>query len=463
MEELYKEIHQALASTIKGTILPTNEGVAAKYYTDFGSISYKQPKIIVQAICEQDICHTLKIANTYNKKVTIRGAAHSVNGQTVTDEILLINYCPDQEDQIVLLEDDLVQTPTCVTWGTLEKKLNQYNRSCPVLTDNLISSIGGTLSICGIGERSIKNGTQIDQIVRLKMILPDGRTMWCSENENSDLFKYSIGSLGSLGVIATVVMKTIPRKTTINHSYPIPNKTSDDLDNALNKFIQITQHQPTPDCLCMALHFEGVMKDFSRILYGYEHSPDEANTSLNNTIFSDELPSTTEPNHCIESHNTISTWCKQFTDHKKIWIDYFFNPEQAKLFMQKLKSTPMAPYLSCLYFVAQKRPAEAPVLPLHPLQLKNKLYISIGGYFHIAPNDEKGLLHTKNIINELTTECLAIGGKPYLYGTIDLNNSNIRTIYGNNYDELIKMKHTYDPKNTLSSPLINIKLDNASR
>ena len=58
----------------------------------------------------------------------------------------------------------------------------------PVLTNNLSVTVGGTLSIAGIGVASFRYGAQADNVEELEVATVDGDVHRCSRPENPELF-----------------------------------------------------------------------------------------------------------------------------------------------------------------------------------------------------------------------------------------------------------------------------------
>ncbi len=61
-------------------------------------------------------------------------------------------------------------------------------------------------------------------------------------------------------------------------------------------------------------------------------------------------------------------------------------------------------------------------------------------------------LNTKldRILSKLQGHCIALKGRPYLYGKNSLTPSLCKQIYGKDYERLIELKEKYDPGRILS-------------
>ncbi len=446
------KIYESLASSLEDRVelceTPT------LYARDFGNLIQRQPKILAHVRSEKDICDVLQIANAYKMPVSIRGSGHSCNGQTLTTGIVLVHHQVSEEiTPISILEDGNVLCPSRLTWESLERTLNKHNRSCPVLTDHLETTIGGTLSVGGLGIRSIQYGAQIDQVLKLKLILPTGKAIWCSPEENVDLFRFSLGGLGVLGVIESVILKTIPYKP---HSQPVIHDFCNSIDavmkveEAFKNFIETAEHTHNPDWMEMALVHSYFSPAFNpRIRHSHEFFLTDQNSS----------PSASITDYPFIKANATKAFSNTLQNYKNIWCDYLLLPEQALQFAKFIcKIASATQFFSCpfcIYSLAVKRPAYAPSLPLHPAPLKNTLYISVGLYCGIEKNDSEAQMKVsemQKIFSQLLDFCIVLGGRPYVWGEHCLTHALNQKIYGRDYDRLLQLKREHDPNNIISFP-----------
>jgi cytokinin dehydrogenase len=68
-------------------------------------------------------------------------------------------------------------------------------------------TIGGTLSIAGIGVASFKYGSQGDNVVEMDVVTGAGDLVTCSPEENTDLFWSTIAGLGQVSIIVRARLK----------------------------------------------------------------------------------------------------------------------------------------------------------------------------------------------------------------------------------------------------------------
>jgi FAD/FMN-containing dehydrogenase len=95
-------------------------------------------------------------------------------------------------------------------WRDVAAAAAAAGRLPPVLTNNLGVSVGGTLSVAGLGISSFRHGCQGDQVVELEVVTGAGDLVACSAERNRDLFDCVRSGLGLFGVITGAVIRTVP-------------------------------------------------------------------------------------------------------------------------------------------------------------------------------------------------------------------------------------------------------------
>jgi cytokinin dehydrogenase len=84
----------------------------------------------------------------------------------------------------------------------------------PALTDFIGQTVGGTLSVGGIGGMAHRHGAQIDNVRELHVITGEGRLLHCSEHRHRDVFDAALAGQGQVGIIVRATLKLIaaPRR-----------------------------------------------------------------------------------------------------------------------------------------------------------------------------------------------------------------------------------------------------------
>jgi cytokinin dehydrogenase len=79
----------------------------------------------------------------------------------------------------------------------------------PALTDFIGQTVGGTLSVGGIGGMTHRHGAQVDNVHELQVATGEGRLLRCSEHRHRDLFEAVLAGQGQLGLIVRATLKLI--------------------------------------------------------------------------------------------------------------------------------------------------------------------------------------------------------------------------------------------------------------
>ncbi|WP_410633812.1 FAD-binding protein [Amycolatopsis sp. cmx-4-83] len=196
---------------LDGAVL-TGTGATAFAAADFGGIVNQPPLAVLRAGSIADITTTLPIAATNGIPVVSRGRGHTSLGQAQVRDGLVVDLTA--LDEVHEITGDRVTVDAGTTWNSLLARTLQHGLTPRVLTDYLGTSVGGTLSVGGIGGTSHRYGVQTDNVLSLDVVTADGLLRHCSPAELPDLFYGVLGGFGQCGIIvrATVPLMTAPER-----------------------------------------------------------------------------------------------------------------------------------------------------------------------------------------------------------------------------------------------------------
>jgi FAD/FMN-containing dehydrogenase len=440
----------ALRNSIQGEVL---EVFSAEYVTDISGRAQKNPRVVVKTTCEADILHTLAIARAAQIPVSVRGGGFSFNGQTLNqDGILLVNYCDQPEFE--LKANGEVEVTGRTRWYELETALNREGRSVPVLTTFLGTTIGGTLSAGGYGPRSISSSAQVDHVTRLRLIQPDGTAIWCSPEENAELFRFSLAGQGQMGIIERAVLQTIPYKPVVAQ-YTYQHKTLAELVDSLEWLTADNdgQSQQTafPDS-CIAVMPSQSRKILS--IYGYEYESQEAaNAASLPEHFQHISPTSTNiiPTRANIPLN-IEQMRKQYSKTVNLWTDWVTPWIGLRALMALIETRALNKYLDLLAIHPIRIPRIKVKLPFAAHHITDEsIVFLVGLYYFVPPEDKAGIDHCMSILKMLQDLSIQLGGRPYLYGVHELDERQKRSLYGTDYDRMKALRLRVDPLDLLNA------------
>ena len=168
--------------------------------SDWSNIFHGIPAAVLRPQSAQDVLKVLQYANERSLKVAIRGDGHSQYGQTqaaggiVIDSRTLRTVQPPAGSSIDVQPGAYWAD---VAGATLGRKVTPrvYPATCMMLT------VGGTLSVGGIGSTSLHYGAQIDNVLELDVVTGDGRLITCSDTHERELFNLVLGGVGQCGIM----------------------------------------------------------------------------------------------------------------------------------------------------------------------------------------------------------------------------------------------------------------------
>jgi cytokinin dehydrogenase len=196
---------EELAREVSGQVL-TDDAARDAVATDFGHYIVRKPAAVVRPASAQDVASVVKFAARQGLGVATRGSGHSQTGQSLSGDIVLeMASLAGMRDL-----DEKSATIVCgggLKWRALVEYLLPRHLSPRVLTNNLDTAVGGTLSTSGLGVASWHYGTQADNVIELEVVTGTGDVVRCSGEQNKDLFDSVRGGMGQFGVITEAKLK----------------------------------------------------------------------------------------------------------------------------------------------------------------------------------------------------------------------------------------------------------------
>lgn len=192
-------------------VLYTDNTKLAAVSDDFGHIVHRQPIAVLEPGSISDIIRIIQFVRTYKIKIAARGQGHSTYGQSQVEAGVVINM--STLNQIHSIGADRAIVDPGVVWSQLLQQTLPHSLTPPVLTDYIELSIGGTLSVGGIGGATHRYGVQIDNVLEVQVVTGEGKLETCSKFQNRDLFEAVLGGLGQCGIIVQATIKLIAAAT----------------------------------------------------------------------------------------------------------------------------------------------------------------------------------------------------------------------------------------------------------
>ncbi|MCK8677556.1 FAD-binding protein [Streptomyces lichenis] len=181
--------------------------------TDLGNIVHQRPRAVLRPGSVRDVSRMVRFCREHRVPVAPRGQAHTTYGQGLADGLVIEMR---SLRRIHALTADRAEVDAGIHWMELAKAAfaRTPRRTPPVLTGYTQLTVGGTLSVGGIGGivGGLDSGLQVDHVRELEVVTGTGEVVRCSRRRRSDLFDAVLGGLGQCGIITKAVLDLVPAK-----------------------------------------------------------------------------------------------------------------------------------------------------------------------------------------------------------------------------------------------------------
>ena len=194
-------------------VLRTDASARLAAADDFGHIVHRRPVAVLEPGSVQDIARLIGFAARHGIGVAARGEGHGAFGQAQVRGGVVIDM--SRLARVHRIDPSAVEVDAGVTWRALLDATLARGLMPPTLTDYQDLSVGGTLSVGGIGGAQLHHGAQVDNVVALDVVTGTGRRVRCSRTRAPLLFDAVLAGRGQCGVIVRAVLNLIPAPATV--------------------------------------------------------------------------------------------------------------------------------------------------------------------------------------------------------------------------------------------------------
>ncbi|MCJ1475502.1 D-arabinono-1,4-lactone oxidase [Lambiella insularis] len=168
-----------------------------------------RPELYIQPESTEEIQKIITLARKCRRRVVTVGCAHSPSDLTCTSS-WMVNL--DKYNKILSVnpQSRVVIMQAGIRLHELDNELKTYALTMPNLGSINHQSIAGAISTATHGS-STRHGILSQSVLGLKIMLSNGRTVSCSAEQNLELFRAALVSLGALGIITEVTFQAVAR------------------------------------------------------------------------------------------------------------------------------------------------------------------------------------------------------------------------------------------------------------
>jgi cytokinin dehydrogenase len=175
---------------------------------DFGHMVHRQPFAVLKPASVSDVVELVRFARRNNIKVAARGQAHSTQGQSQVEAGVVVDMTTLTTVHEINPTNALVDGGT--RWLDLLTQTIPQGLTPPTLVDFVELTVGGTVSLGGIGSQAFRFGPNVDNVFELQVVTGEGELVTCSPTQNRDLFDAARSGLGQFGLIVRARVRLIP-------------------------------------------------------------------------------------------------------------------------------------------------------------------------------------------------------------------------------------------------------------
>jgi FAD/FMN-containing dehydrogenase len=419
-----------------------DEATRAEYGQDFGQIFFEQPLVVLKPGSTRDISRIIRFARRNHIRIVGRGKSHTTGGQSQIKAGVSIDM--SALATIYSIGRDRISVDAGIRWHDLLKATLEQGLMPPVLPDYIGQTVGGTLSVGGIGGMTYLHGAQVDHVLELSVVTGEGEQVRCSAKRNRDLFEAALAGQGQVAVITQAVLRLVPAPASVrlyDLFYADLSALIGDLDRVMDdeRFDQIEGWAlPQPDGTwaylleAIAFHTPAGPPDDLALLAGLRHLP-EATQKADMSFW--EWSTRVPLNLPKQPHP---------------WIDLIVPGSAIAGFVGDVQATirPLAPddHFSIL------------LIPAKPARFTRPLFRAPGeahafgfGILRFSPYDPNVISQILDYNRTLYDKNRDLGGTHYPISALRLADKDWRRHYGPYWDDLLAAKRRYDPDNVLAS------------
>lgn len=191
---------------ITGLQLLVNAKTVAAVNKDFGGLHKGQafavfkPSTLEQAQLFLSYCHTEKLP------IVIRCNGLSQSGQSLCHKNQVVLDVSTLNTSVAMRENTVL-AGCSASWAMVLRQTLKHNKIPPVFPYNTRLSIGGVLSVGGLGSSSAQYGTCNAHVRALQVLCMDGSVVDCNKYQNYSLMQAVLSGIGQFGLIYSIELE----------------------------------------------------------------------------------------------------------------------------------------------------------------------------------------------------------------------------------------------------------------
>ncbi|MFN7974658.1 MAG: FAD-binding protein [Acidobacteriota bacterium] len=453
----------ALASRLSGTVVGPDQ-IGDEDRTNFGRIFTWVPRMVVRPAHAGDVQAVLRFAAENRLHVATRGAAHSQSQIAISDHGILLDMKSMDAIGTVDTASRTVEVESGAVWRDVARHTLRDGLIPRVLTNNLGVTVGGTLSMAGIGVASFRYGAQGDNVAELDVVTGQGELVTCTREKNADLFWGVLAGLGQIGIVTRARLELRackPMTRTYYLLYDDLRRFMEDARTAMDCGLWDYLESWASPCPQGTKPVAGARQVFARWFYPFHltvefepgHPPDDAKLLAGLTpyqnLYTDDIPTSEFAERLVpvfEIWKRAGTW--EFTHP---WMEVVMPWDTAADYIdQVLPDLPPGLVLGGGH--ALLWPAKGDTSNLKLFMRPEGSHLIGFGILPAVPH--KFWPVVKELLMNASMLSVMMGGKRYLSGFVEYAEEQWAEHYGAQWEPFRALKKQHDPAGILNPGFI---------
>ncbi|KAK3725344.1 D-arabinono-1,4-lactone oxidase [Vermiconidia calcicola] len=161
-----------------------------------------RPELYIRPQSLEEVQKIVTLARRCRRRLVVVGSGHSPSDLTCTSS-WMVNLDDFNSVYDVDAQKKTMRVAAGIRLAQLGKEARKHDLQVPNLGSIDAQSIAGAIATATHGS-SLKHGLLSENVLSLKIVLSNGHAVKCSKDQNHDLFRAALVSLGALGIIAEV-------------------------------------------------------------------------------------------------------------------------------------------------------------------------------------------------------------------------------------------------------------------
>jgi FAD/FMN-containing dehydrogenase len=193
---------------LRGQVIYPGDALFDTARTVFNGMIDRRPLAVIRCADAFDVVRSIAFARQNDLPLTVRGGGHSVAGNAVRDNALMLDLSGMKAIQVDP-DTKTIRAGPGLTLGEFDRATQQFGLATTLGVVSTTGIAGLTLG-GGLGWLNGRYGLACDNLISAEVATADGRVLRASEQENEDLFWGIRGGGGNFGVVTALAYKLHP-------------------------------------------------------------------------------------------------------------------------------------------------------------------------------------------------------------------------------------------------------------